>query len=334
MKNIKLLECTLRDGTYVVDFMINVDTFYRFTEGLIRLGFSEIEVGHGLGLGAYRTYSAGFSDEELWKKLEPLTSQSHLHSFYIPYVGEPADFSMARDHGLYGLRVGMEPVFVKKYYPVLEKAKKQGLFVSINLMKSYTVTPDALARIAEMIKDVVDVVYIVDSAGYMLPAELRHYVEAIYDRLGLITLGYHGHNNLNLAVANALELIDLGVRYIDTTLTGIGRGGGNAPTETMIAVLAKKFGNDFFTDELLLETLKLANEFREYIYSKGKTIEIRSDDILFGYAGFHSSYEAEVRKYTERMGLDFHQSIINLCRKERTLVNDEILNRILGKGLS
>jgi len=229
LKNIKLLECTLRDGTYVVDFMIDTETFFSFTQQLIATGFRDIEVGHGLGLGAYRTHSAGFTDEELYKRLAPLASQARLYSFFIPYVGRPDDFRLAREYGLYGLRIGTEPVYLQDSLPAIEQAKALGYFVTLNLMKSYSVTPDGLAQLVAGVKDLVDVVYLVDSAGHLLPDELRAYVRAIQDRVGMIPLGYHGHNNLGLAVASALELIKEGVEYIDTTLTGIGRSGGQHP---------------------------------------------------------------------------------------------------------
>lgn len=328
MKKIKLLECTLRDGTYAVDFMIDPDTFYGFTEALIDTGFQDIEVGHGLGLGAYRLYSADFTDEELWERLQPLTDKVRLHSFFIPYVGSLEDIRIAREYGLYGLRIGSEPSSIKQYIKAIEEAKNLGYFVALNLMKSYTVTPAGFAKIVESYKDLVDVVYLVDSAGHMLPDELRNYVDAIHERVGMVTLGYHGHNNLGLGVANALELIDAGVEYIDTTLTGIGRSGGNVPTETMIAVLSRKYGVGQFSDDFLLATMAIARRFRDYILSKGKNFDIRSEDILFGYSGFHSSYETLLRDYTEERGLDFYQSIIDVSKAEKGRFSLETLDQI------
>lgn len=329
MKNIRLLECTLRDGTYVVDFMIDTETFFSFTQQLIATGFQDIEVGHGLGLGAYRTHSAGFTDEELYKRLAPLASQARLYSFFIPYVGRPDDFRMAREYGLYGLRVGTEPVYLQDSLPAIEQAKSLGYFVTLNLMKSYSVTPDGLAQLVAGVKDLVDVVYLVDSAGHLLPDELRAYVRAIQDRVGMIPLGYHGHNNLGLAVASALELIKEGVEYIDTTLTGIGRSGGNIPTETMIAVLAKKYGVQYYPDAFLLRTLRIARLFRDYVLSKGKSLDFRSEDILFGYAGFHSSYESLLRRASDRYGLDFYKAILDVSRREQVRLTEDVLAEIL-----
>ena len=331
MKEIKLLECTLRDGTYAVDFMIDPDTFYTFTEALINTGFRDIEVGHGLGLGAYRSYSADFTDEEVWKRLQPLSEKAKLYSFFIPYIGKTEDIRIARDYGLYGLRIGMEPASVKQHIKTIEEAKKLGYFVALNFMKSYTVTPAGFAQIVDACKDMVDVIYIVDSAGHMLPDELRSYVDAIYERSGMVNLGYHGHNNLGLGVANALELIDAGVEYIDTTLTGIGRSGGNIPTETMIAVLGKKFGNAQYSDKFLLGTMAISRLFREYVLSKGKNFDVRSEDILFGYSGFHSSYETLLRDYTEERGIDFYQAIIDVSKHEKGRLSIEVLDNIFKK---
>ncbi len=329
MKNLKILECTLRDGTYVVDFMIDTATFYSFTDSLIRVGFQHIEVGHGLGLGAYRKYSAGCNDQELWEKLSPLTEQAKLYSFFIPYVGEIEDFRIAREYGLYGLRFGVEPIYLQKYSSVIEEAKRQGLFVALNIMKSYTVTPKALAQIAATYAPIVDVFYIVDSAGFLLPQELRQYVEEIYDSVGMIPLGYHGHDNLGLGMANSLQMIDLGVEFIDTTLTGIGRSGGNVPTEALVAILLKKLQDNTFSEESLLEILHLSQRFRDFIYSKGKTLDFRGEDILFGYAGFHSSFENIIRDYSEKRSLDFYQLILDISKKEQIYLDEEVLDELL-----
>ena len=327
----RLFECTLRDGTYVVDFMIEPETFFDFSSDLVDIGFSDIEVGHGLGLGAYRTYSAGFTDEDLWKKMAPLTEKARFYSFFIPYVGKPEDFFMAREYGLYGLRFGVEPSFIHKYAKIIEEAKSAGYFIALNFMKSYTVTPDGFAELVKTYKDLVDVVYLVDSAGYLLPRELKEYVERVYQKVGMIPLGFHGHNNLGLAVASALELIDLGVEYIDTTLTGIGRSGGNVPTETMMAVLAKKFGLDKYPESRLLASLALASKFRKYILSKGKNLDARGEDILFGYAGFHSSFEGLLRRFAESKGMDFYKAVLDISRKEQVRLTEEVLEKLYGE---
>jgi len=309
--------------------MIDPDTVYAFASDLLHVGFEDVEVGHGLGLGAHRSYSAGFTDRELYERLAPLAESNRLYSFFIPYVGNLDDIKMARQNGLYGLRIGMEPAYLKEYMPIVEEAKKLGYFVALNIMKSYTVTPTGFGELAEMVKDVADVLYLVDSAGHILPGEAQNYIKAVHDKVGMIPLGYHGHNNLGLAVASALEVIDEGVEYVDTTLTGIGRSGGNVPTETMIAVLARKFGVTHYSDEFLLRTLKLARSFRDYILAKGKVLDIRSEDILFGYAGFHSSFEGLVRDFADRKGLDFHKAILDVSRKERVFLSKEILDSMI-----
>jgi len=331
LKKFNILDCTLRDGTYVLDFMIEPDVFFLFTNELIKIGFEHIEIGHGLGLGAWRVYSSGFDDKQLWEKMAPLTDKCKTYSFFIPYIGKTDDIKIATSNGLYGLRIGLEPIYVKKYLSVIENAKKNGLHVSLNLMKSYVITPDSFAEIVSDMTGIVDIVYLVDSAGCMLPNEVQNYIDAAYQKCGMVSLGFHGHNNLGLAVATSLALIDMGVDYIDTTLTGIGRSGGNVPTETLLAILAKKYGSDFFNEERLLKTIVLANQFKKYIVSKGKNISFRSDDILFGYAGFHSSFENIVRDFTEKYGLDFSQTIIEISKQEQIKLSEEILWNLLIK---
>ena len=326
----KIFECTLRDGTYILDFMIEPSVFCDFSSKMIELGFSDIEVGHGLGLGAYRKYSAGFTDKTLWESLSSLTSGGNFFSFFIPYIGNLDDVRMAKDNGMSGVRFGVEPVYLKEYRKTLEDIKNTGISVFLNIMKSYTITPQGFAEIVKDYKDLVDVVYIVDSAGHMLPSELKEYVYRINDKVGMTPLGFHGHNNLGLATASALELIDLGVDYIDTTLTGIGRSGGNVATEVMLAIMAKKLGTSFDSDKRLLNVLKLAYAFKEYVTSKGKLLDIRSEDILFGYAGFHSSFEKTLRNFADETGRDFLELVLLVSRVEKTKITDSLLNNLFS----
>ena len=85
----------------------------------------------------------------------------------------------------------------------------------------------------------VRIVYVVDTTGTFLPEDVRRYVEAIHDASD-VTVGYHGHNNLGMAVANTLEAFEAGADFLDGTLMGFGRGAGNCQTECLIAALQRR----------------------------------------------------------------------------------------------
>ena len=82
------------------------------------------------------------------------------------------------------------------------------------------------------------IVYVTDSAGYMLPNEVRERVQALKNALSC-EIGFHGHNNLSMAMANTVAAVEAGATYIDGSLRALGAGSGNTQTEVMVAVLER-----------------------------------------------------------------------------------------------
>jgi hypothetical protein len=112
--------------------------------------------------------------------------------------------------------------------------------VSVNLMKTYAVDAAAFRAIAREIGTwQPDNIYVVDSAGCMLPEDVREYVKVILGETPC-EAGIHAHHNLQLAVSNSLVALDEGARFVDTTLRGIGRSAGNAQTEVIVALLQRR----------------------------------------------------------------------------------------------
>ena len=121
---------------------------------------------------------------------------------------------------------------------MIEDAKAKGYEVTCNLMAVSKVHGDDLKRALDMFAaSSVDVVYIVDSFGTFYPetiAELsRMYVAAMEGR----NVGFHGHNNQQLAFANTIEACRWGVNYLDVTVNGMGRGAGNCFSEQLLSFL-------------------------------------------------------------------------------------------------
>lgn len=151
-------------------------------------------------------------------------------------------------------------------------------------MKTYIVSPEEFAKNALWAHEQgAECVYIVDSAGSMMPDELRRYYEETR-KLTNVKLGFHGHNNLGLAVSNSIYCADLGFDMIDTSMQGLGRSLGNASTEMTIMALKKKgYAFDVDIPRLL-----------EYGYVSLRDItdgKVQNPlDLICGYVGFHSSY--------------------------------------------
>src|SRR5579863_1881269 len=141
-ERVEILECTLRDGSYAVDFKFTENDTAILAGVLGRLGFRWIEVGHGLGLGAAMagkgTMPAG--DERLIEAAKRAAPNAKIGCFFIPGIGTAEQLKSARNAGLDFVRVGYHAPEIEEAYPYLTLAKELGMQVCLNFMKTYGIS--------------------------------------------------------------------------------------------------------------------------------------------------------------------------------------------------
>lgn len=325
MKKIAILECTLRDGSYAIDYQFTAEDTAIIAAGLEDAGFRFIEIGHGLGLNASNAGEgvAAASDEDYLKAAASVLKNAKFGMFFIPGIGRAEDLKMAADYGMEFIRIGTNAPEAAKAEKYIKQAKRLGMTVSSNLMKSYALSPKELAEKARFVEDWgADIVYIVDSAGGMLPTEIKDYIEAVKAKTKSIEIGLHPHNNLSLAVANTLAAIEAGATMVDSCLQGMGRSGGNAQTEILVLVL-EKIGYNLGIDPIKVMDLgkKLINPL---LHRAG----VDPIDVTSGYAMFHSKFLKNVYKAANKHGLDPRELIIESSKRSVVNVPEELVMSI------
>jgi 4-hydroxy 2-oxovalerate aldolase/long-chain acyl-CoA synthetase len=326
-KPVHILETTLRDGSYAINFSFTTADTATISRELEQCGFQYIEIGHGFGLNASNAGcgKAAATDEEYLASAASVVKKAKFGMFCIPGIARLQDLDMAARHGMGFVRVGTNVDEIPESEPFLRKAKDYGMLVTANYMKSYALSPKELAsKVLLSEKWGADIVYIVDSAGGMFPEDIGKYYKAIRE-VSDITLGFHGHNNLGLAVANTLATIEMGMEFVDSSLQGLGRSTGNACTEILVAALKKK---GYQLDIDLLRTLKAGEKFiQPVIPTKGYPIL----GTICGYADFHSSYMPYIRKYSDKYNIDPAVLIIELCKVDKVHLDERVLEEIAKK---
>jgi 4-hydroxy-2-oxovalerate aldolase len=319
-----LLDCTLRDGSYVNGFQFTVRDTKRIARALDASGISMIEIGHGLGLGASRkggAYEAAASDEQYLQAAAEVVKTAKVGMFCIPGIASLDDIDLACASGLGFIRIGTNVTEVRQSASYIERAKRHGLLVCTNYMKSYVLPPMALVRQAHLSKSFgADVVYVVDSAGGMLSHEVEAYVRALRDHVE-IGIGYHGHNNMGLAVSNSILCATLGVQFVDVTLQGLGRSAGNASTE-QVAMLMNRMG--LRTD---YDVFKLMDAGYDFINPLMWQAGLNPIDMVAGYALFHSSYMPLIKKFSNLYCVDPRKLIIEVCKSDRVNAPEELVEQ-------
>jgi 4-hydroxy 2-oxovalerate aldolase len=327
MKRVNVLDNTLRDGSYAVDFSFtSADTATICTE-LEGAGVHYIEVGHGAGLGATARgfFPAAATDEEYLRAARSALTSSQFGMFCNPAIARLDDIDLAVDHGMGFIRVGIDVTAVAETRRYIERAKQRGLFTTTNLMKSYAVPPERFAEAAAQAEAFgADVVYLVDSAGCMFPEDVLAYLDALRQR-SQVRFGFHGHDNLGMAVYNSLVSADHGASFVDASLQGLGRRPGNAATELLAASLEKR-GYDTGIDVLRL--LGAGEKCARHLLGRAG---IEPLDVVSGYAGFHSNFLPKVLVAAQEYAVDPARLIIELCEIDRCNVRDEDLRRVASR---
>ena len=314
LKTPKLLDCTLRDGSYAINFQFTSDDTSVICKDLEIAGVEWIEIGHGVGLCASQLgygYAAE-SDVAYMKAAASVLTKAKWGMFCIPGIATLESLQEAIDHGLGFIRIGVNVENYESVRPFVELARKNNVTSCVNFMKSYTCPAKRFAQYAKSAESFgANFVYIVDSAGGMLPEEIREYVNAVRQETKTLRLGFHGHSNLGLGVSNALCAVDLGVEFIDVSLQGLGRSAGNTATEQFVCALMRK-GID-----LNIDPIKLMDMSERHIRPLQTTAGVSSLDIISGLALFHSSYMNVIHKYASMYKVDPRCLIIAVCEIDK-----------------
>jgi len=324
---IKILDSTLRDGSNAINFQFGRELTRNILSGLEKGGIEWIEMGHGLGLGATKKCGkpAPLTDAEYMDLAKSTLKKANFGFIILKKFGEKKDIKLAAERGARFIRIGSNITEVNQIEDYIKYAKEQGLIVFIALMKAYAVTSmkEYVKILQKLEKWGADIITLMDSAGTMLPEEIIKFINQGKKNVN-ISLGFHAHNNLQLAIANTITAIKAGADEVDVSIGGLGRSAGNAPTE-ILAILLEKYGWGKPLDYKVLSDL---NDNYIFPLIKGQN-RFSSVALTFGYAGFHSSFFPIVQKVVrEYPSVDYRDLVIKLSIEEKVNVTEELVRRI------
>lgn len=296
----KILDTTIRDGSYAVDFKFSCKDVRDLVSKSQRIGIEYIEIGHGLGLNASSAEHgvALQTDIEYMDAAREVADSAKLGFFCIPGIARLEDIDTAKEHRMDFIRIGVTVADYEKAKPYIERCRTDGLEVFVNFMKTYSASCEQFAQAAKDAENRgVCAVYIVDSAGSMSAEDINDYITATRECSG-IGIGFHGHNNLGLAVDNTLYCVKKGIEFVDCSFQGLGRSLGNAPLEQVVMVMERRGYSTGFDIPRVLEYgyAGLRNIVRERL--------INPLDYMCGYAGFHSSFLKDIYRCCSEKEVD------------------------------
>ena len=323
----KIMDCTMRDGANVLGNGFPKDLTVMMLKGLTDNGVSIIEYGNAKGLGAENLgFEGPVSDAEYLELVQPFLGKAEIGMFLNAKRYKKENVEHAATKGLNFLRVGADAGDAEKYAEVIKTVKEAGLTCRYSLMKAYILTPEKLAEEAKKLEAMgVDEMTIMDSAGCMLPDEVKEYVKAL-KAVVKIPIGFHCHNNLGMSAANALAAMQSGVDVLDCGLLGMARSAGNLATEVATA-LAKKYGEasevDFYG---LLDFLE--KELIPAMETHGYKTAITPMELILGYSGCHSSFVKKFKEIAKEYGVDVKKLIVEVSKIDRKSPSEELMRKM------
>jgi 4-hydroxy-2-oxovalerate/4-hydroxy-2-oxohexanoate aldolase len=187
------------------------------------------------------------------------------------------------------------------------------------LMMAHMIEPDELVAQLKLMESYgANCVYITDSAGYMLPDDVTARIGLARAELNPTTeLGFHGHHNMALGIANSLAAIEAGANRIDGSMAGLGAGAGNTPLEVLVAVL-DRMGVDTGVD--LFKAMDIAEDL--IVPMMDHLVRVDRDALTLGYAGVYSSFLLFAKRSAEKYNLSSRDILMELGRR-RTVGGQE-----------
>lgn len=313
-KFVTLHDMTLRDGMHPQRHQITIKQMTDIAQALDEARMPLIEVTHGDGLGG-SSVNYGFSlhsDEEYLQAVIPLLKFSKVSALLLPGIGTVEHLRMAHDVGVHTVRVATHCTEADVSQQHITVARELGLDTVGFLMMSHMNSVEGLVKQAKLMESYgANCVYMTDSAGHMLPNQVTEKITAIRDALKPETeLGFHGHHNLAMGVANTIAAIDAGANRVDAACAGLGAGAGNTPMEVLAAVL------DLMKYETGTDLFKLQDVAEDLVVPMmEEPVRVSRDALTLGYAGVYGSFLLFARKAEQRYGVPAREILVEMGRR-------------------
>jgi 4-hydroxy-2-oxovalerate/4-hydroxy-2-oxohexanoate aldolase len=326
-KRVLLHDNCLRDGMHPKRHQISIEQMVSVATALDDAGMPLIEVTHGDGLGG-ASVNYGFpahSDEEYLRAVVPRMKRARISALLIPGIGTVDHLRLVHDCGVETIRVATHCTEADVAEQHLGLARKLGMDTVGFLMMAHMQEPENLAKQALLMESYgANCVYCTDSAGYMLPDDVTARVGALRSVLRADTeVGFHGHHNLAMGIANSLAAVEAGATRVDGSAAGLGAGAGNTPLEVFAAV-CQRMGVETGID--LYKLVDVAEDL--VVPMMDAPIRVDRDSLILGYAGVYSSFLLFAQRAAKKYGVSARDILVEMGRRRAVGGQEDLIEEV------
>jgi 4-hydroxy 2-oxovalerate aldolase len=321
----KILDCTLRDGGYYTNWDFDRRVVKTYLKSFNSLPVDYLEVGYRnptqIGYKGEYYYcppsTLNFLKRNTDKKLAIILNEKDVRLEMIDSLLNPCLGVVDM------IRMAVDPINFKRALSLAKAVKSKGFEVAFNVMymSRWDDYPEMMSDLKYM-DGIVDYFYLVDSFGGVFPNDVTNTVIKVRS-LSNVKIGFHGHNNLEMALANTIAAIEAKVDIVDATITGMGRGAGNLKTELLLTVLNQqpKFDVDFNS---LSEVTAVFQDLQD-VYKWGTSLP-------YMVSGSNSLPQKDVMEWSTKRFFSFNSIIQALSNRSKGIA-DNLKLPIIDFGL-
>lgn len=310
---IKVLDCTMRDGGLVNNFAFSDEFVKALYQANIKAGVDYMEFGYKASREIFNESEFGkwkFSKEEDIRAIVG-DNDTNLKISVMADAGRTnykEDIIPKSESVIDLVRVATYIHQIPTAIHMIEDAKEKGYEVTVNVMAASKIPDESLKDgLWLLARSNVDVIYLVDSFGSFYPEQITRLAQKYLELAGEAgkEVGFHGHNNQQLAFANTIEACRLGVNYLDASVSGMGRGSGNCHMEQLLSFLRNP-------NYQLFPILKFVEEHM---------VQLRKEGYQWGYdipyllTGVLNSHPSSAIKFEKEKRVDynrFYQEVLEM----------------------
>lgn len=314
-KKVTLHDMCLRDGMHAKAHQITTQQMIDVAVALDEAGIPLIEVTHGDGLGG-SSINYGFpasSDEDYLGAVVPQMKNAKISALLIPGIGTVDHLRMAHGLGVHTIRVATHCTEADVSEQHIGLARELEMDTVGFLMMAHMLEPREILEQAKLMEGYgANCIYCTDSAGYMLPDDVSARIGVLREELKPETeLGFHGHHNMAMGIANSLAAMEAGANRIDGSVAGLGAGAGNTPLEVFVAVL------DRMGVQHGIGVYDLMNVAEDIVVPlMDQQIRVDRDSLILGYAGVYSSFLLHAQRASKKYGVSSSDILVELGRRK------------------
>lgn len=323
-RQVLIHDMCMRDGMHARRHQMTLDEMRTLAAAMDKAGIPLMQVTHGDGLGgSSRNY--GFSlhtNEEYIEAVVDVLEKALVSVLLVPGLGTMAELKSAYDCGARSVHVATHCTEADVSPQHIDFARSLGMDTTGFLMMAHLNSAAGILDQAKIMEAAgAQTIYVTDSAGYLLPEGVTERISILRENLDAETeIGFHGHHNLGMGVANSVAAIQAGATRVDGSVAGLGAGAGNTPIEVFVAVLKRM---EIETGVDLFDVMDVAEDI--VVPMMDHMVRVDRESLTIGYAGCYSTFLLFAKRAATRYGLDARDLLVELGRKKMIAGQEDMI---------